>query len=226
METKTRGTPERRLFNTPPLLPLKQGGELARNGTRGNRRWLQAHVFHVPGPGWSDSAQSSTWDQTSDCPAVGKASGMGTTLRQFSNTPFRLGLFPAAASCLSRAGPPLVKFRKSAGICRNLNGFLCFCDGHGLSEIGFVRRIFADFARPTLRTRDQGDGRMQIDRETDWQCVLQSLGPGYFSIRRSPLMGKNGTGWDVFEGFQARLAILGNAMRRGSAAYRVIIISR
>ncbi len=43
----------------------------------------------------------------------------------------------------------LVKSRTSAGICRNLNRILCFHDAHGFSEIGFVRRIFADFARPT-----------------------------------------------------------------------------
>ncbi len=35
----------------------------------------------------------------------------------------------------------LVKSRTSAGICRNLNRILCFHDAHGLSEIGFVRRI-------------------------------------------------------------------------------------
>src|SRR5208283_3398327 len=42
-----------------------------------------------------------------------------------------------------------VKSRKSAGIWRNLNGFLCFHGAHGFIEIGFARRIFVDFAHPT-----------------------------------------------------------------------------
>ena len=36
---------------------------------------------------------------------------------------------------------PLVKSRRSARICRKLNRILCFHDAHGLSEIGFVRRV-------------------------------------------------------------------------------------
>ena len=55
---------------------------------------------------------------------------------------FRRAVFPWL-------GHPVVKSRKSAGICRNLNRFLCFYDAHGFIEIGFVRRIFADFAHPT-----------------------------------------------------------------------------
>ncbi len=37
----------------------------------------------------------------------------------------------------------VVKSRKSARSCRNLNGLLCFHVAHGFIEIGFVRRIFA-----------------------------------------------------------------------------------
>jgi len=41
-----------------------------------------------------------------------------------------------------------VKSRKSAGIWRNLNRFLRFHDTPGVTEIGFARRIFAEFAHP------------------------------------------------------------------------------
>ncbi len=44
---------------------------------------------------------------------------------------------------------PLVKSPTSAASCRNLDRALCFHDARGFSEIGFVRRIFADFAHPT-----------------------------------------------------------------------------
>jgi hypothetical protein len=46
-------------------------------------------------------------------------------------------------------GRPVVKSRKSAEICRNLNRFLCFDDAHGFGEIGFARRISVDFAHRT-----------------------------------------------------------------------------
>jgi len=46
-------------------------------------------------------------------------------------------------------GHPLVKSGKSARMCRNLNRFLCLRDAHGFIEIGFVRRIFADFTHPS-----------------------------------------------------------------------------
>jgi hypothetical protein len=50
-------------------------------------------------------------------------------------------------------GHPLVKSCKSARIRRNLNKFLCLYDAHGFIDIGFVRRIFADFADPTRLVR-------------------------------------------------------------------------
>jgi len=43
---------------------------------------------------------------------------------------------------------PLVKSRKIARIRRNLHRFLRFGDDPGFIEIGFIRRIFADFAQP------------------------------------------------------------------------------
>jgi hypothetical protein len=55
---------------------------------------------------------------------------------------------PAALGWLDHA---VVKFWKSTGICRNLNRILWFYDAHGFIEIGFVRRIFADFAHPSDR---------------------------------------------------------------------------
>jgi len=36
------------------------------------------------------------------------------------------------------------------------------------------------------------------------------------------LMGKNGTGWDFFEGFQAHLAMFGDLTPRGTAAQWVL----
>ena len=41
----------------------------------------------------------------------------------------------------------------------------------------------------------------------------------------SAQMGKNGTGWDFFEGFQSHLAMTRNEMLRGSAAQRLIVVS-
>ena len=38
-------------------------------------------------------------------------------------------------------------------------------------------------------------------------------------------MGKNGTGWDFFEGFQSRIAMFGNNTPRGSAAQRVLVVN-
>jgi len=43
-------------------------------------------------------------------------------------------------------GHPIVKSRMSAGIRRNLNRILCFCDANRFSEIGFARHICADLA--------------------------------------------------------------------------------
>ncbi len=45
----------------------------------------------------------------------------------------------------SRLVRPVVKCRKSGGIWRKLNRFLCFCAHLGFIEIGFFRRIFVDF---------------------------------------------------------------------------------
>jgi len=39
------------------------------------------------------------------------------------------------------------------------------------------------------------------------------------------LMGKNGTGWDVFDGFQSHLAVFGNETGLGSAEQSVLVIS-
>jgi hypothetical protein len=37
-------------------------------------------------------------------------------------------------------------------------------------------------------------------------------------------MGKNGTGWDFFAGFQSHLAMFGNETLRGSAAQWVLVL--
>ena len=48
--------------------------------------------------------------------------------------------------------PPLVKSRKSAEIRRNSRENLCFPNAHAFTEIGFARRVFAEFvgAHPIL----------------------------------------------------------------------------
>jgi len=38
-------------------------------------------------------------------------------------------------------------------------------------------------------------------------------------------MGKNGTGWDVFEGFQSHLATFGNETPRGWAERWVVVVN-
>jgi hypothetical protein len=38
------------------------------------------------------------------------------------------------------------------------------------------------------------------------------------------LMGKNGTGWDFFEGFQSHLAMFGSDTPWGSAAHWVLVV--
>ncbi len=47
----------------------------------------------------------------------------------------------------------------------------------------------------------------------------------YVPSMRLDDVGKNGTGWDVFEGFQSHLAMTRNEMLRGSAAQRIIVVS-
>ncbi len=82
-----------------------------------------------------------------DAHAVRQVGGLSGAARQ-SAIRGSSGNFTRRAS-LPWLRHPLVKSRTSAGICRNLNRILCFHDARGFSEIGFVRRIFADFAHPT-----------------------------------------------------------------------------
>ncbi len=76
-------------------------------------------------------------------------------------------------------GHPLVKSRKGAGICRNLNRFLCFDDGHGFCEIGFARRIFADFAHPTLRRKLTWCEVCLADGVSNSVTIVMSDAPGH-----------------------------------------------
>jgi len=76
---------------------------------------------------------------------------------------------------------------------------LYFYDVHGFSEIGFARRIFADFAHPAHK-------------------IPVLLQPSLVWIHAITSMGKNGTIWDTFEGFQSQLAMFGNEAFRGLAA--------
>ncbi len=63
--------------------------------------------------------------------------------------PWDVSLFQRAA--FPWLGHALVKSRQSARICRNLNRAMCFYNIHAFTAIGFVRRIFADFARFTQK---------------------------------------------------------------------------
>ena len=45
----------------------------------------------------------------------------------------------------------------------------------------------------------------------------------YVPSMRLDDVGKNGTGWDVFEGFQSHLAMYGDKTPRGSAAHWVLV---
>ncbi len=63
--------------------------------------------------------------------------------------PWDVSLFQRAA--FPWLGHALVKSPPSARICRNMNKATCFYDIHALTAIGFVWRIFADFARFTRK---------------------------------------------------------------------------
>jgi hypothetical protein len=75
------------------------------------------------GKSWR-SGRCNRWWFSAGCPAFG--------CRSWGFSLFRRGAVPWL-------GRPVVKSRKSARICRNLNRFLFFHDAHGFIEIGFVR---------------------------------------------------------------------------------------
>ncbi len=62
--------------------------------------------------------------------------------------------------------------RTNAGICRNSNQILCLQDTRRVSEIGFVRRIFADFAHPTHLGYLDGFGP---GSRLDWQLKVHPV---------------------------------------------------
>ncbi len=95
---------------------------------------------HVPAPQiWCVAARDGLF-----CPMIRQKAGARSRVTELSL--LRIMEQPALSGdrfVLPSPGraTPLVKSRTSAGICRNLNRILCFHDAHGLSEIGFVRRV-------------------------------------------------------------------------------------